>query len=179
MVITTHGRIIKKPIKFTFPLELNTEVSVKSKLTNNTGYSGKKWDNAIKWVKKETDDCITYIALKYIPNAKIGETSYEFAFYEEANRRNAICGRGLVGMHLFEADIVSATSRNELLELFPIDNPQILATFNTKFNLFEDYVNNEISDEDKFEEYEDKYDITLFEAITCLINGSGFKEVNI
>lgn len=153
----------------TYTAELQ-ELIRRSKLTNEDfdKYSGAKWDRAIKWMKGEEDEYVTHMALKYIPNAKKGEAQYEYAFYEPSNRRDATCGRGLVGTHFDEADCISATSRDGMCKLFKLtstNDPDTWVTFNHKFDVFEN------------QKDMDERDADLYNAITHLIRGVGFVEV--
>ena len=102
------------------------------------------------------------MGLKYIPNAKVGETQYEFAYYEPSNRGDAYCGRGLVGMRLIdsEEDMTKSVERKELLKLFPISNT-------TKF----DKLYNQYNKEEDYDLREEK----LYEIIKYLLAEDGFR----
>ena len=91
--------------------------------------SEKIHQSAIQWLEEKSNNYITIKALKHIPNTKKGETQYEYTYYEEANRGDPVCGRGLIGIFLKECDIVSADCDKELLELFPIKKKKNLINY--------------------------------------------------
>ena len=119
--------------------------------------------SAIQWLEEKSNNYTTIKALKHIPNTKKGETQYEYAYYEEANRGNPVCGRGLVGIKFFEdSNIVSAECDKELLELFPIKKKK---NFNKLFKIY------------KNQEDLEKLNENLLDAIKVLFTESGFTEV--
>lgn len=145
-----------------------------------SAHRDKQWDRAIKWAKHERkkDEYVTYLALKHLPTAKKGQASYEFAFYEAANRGEAFCGRGRVGTHLCDAprNATAGTPsgsrsysqfRAQLLALFPTD-PQSAESFTRKFNAFVEY--------DKAGKEKDGSP-NIDDAVTYLIRAAGFTEV--
>ena len=139
----------------------------------------------MKWVEHERDGYVTYLALRHRPTAKRGAAPYEFAFYEAANRGADMCGRGMVGTHLYDARTATASTRvgtsysqfrTQLLDLFPTD-PKTAAVFTQKFNAFVKYQDDRVGKEEE-EEEEDGNAPKIEDAITYLIRAAGFTEVS-
>jgi len=139
----------------------------KTKVNNKkkNPYSGYRWNSALDWVEQNKHEYIWLMGLKYIPNAKVGETQYEFAYYEPSNRGDAYCGRGLVGMRLIdcEEDMTKSVEREELLELFPISNT---TKFDKLYNQYDQY-----NTEEDYDLREEK----LIEIIKHLFEEDGFR----
>lgn len=132
---------------------------------NITGFKTKKWKSAIDWLDKNKDEYFTIVAMKHIPNAKHGKSQYEYAVYEEANRTEGYCIRGIVGTDFYSNDSANVATKKDLCNLLPLNS-----NHKKEFNkLYKKYL-----DDVKDDNYSDDYAQNIYDAIKYLFLKNGF-----
>ena len=132
---------------------------------NITGFKTKKWKSAINWLDKNKDEYFTIVAIRHIPNAKSSESQYEYAIYEESNRTEGYCIRGIVGTDLYSNNSANVDTKKELCNLFPLKTKD-----KSQFNiLYKKYL-----DDVKDDNYSDNYAQYIYDAIKYLFLKNGF-----
>lgn len=130
------------------------------------------YKSAYDWINNQIDDYFTIVGLKHRGKVPVGETQYEYAIYEPANRGDATCGRGLVGLDIFEQDFVSPEILSELSELFPISD---VDEFNNYYDICTN-INKKIKLDD--EDWDD-YENNLHNSVLTLFRQNGFKIISL